>query len=104
MKKFETNVCAICGGGDGIHQSETMRCPEWGREEIREGFQQKWNLTTFTDSGLKLLTDKAQDLYEAVIHLQKRLEFLINLTPSGVERDMMTLENIKAMELIDELE
>jgi hypothetical protein len=46
------------------------------------------------------LIEKAPELLEAVINLQKRLEFLINLTPSGVERNAMTDENMVAMELI----
>lgn len=42
----------------------------------------------------------ANELLEALINLQKRLEFMIHLTPTGIERDAMTDENIKALELI----
>ncbi len=46
------------------------------------------------------LIEKAPELLEAVINLQKRLEFLINLTPSGIERNSMCDENLIALELI----
>ena len=47
------------------------------------------------------LMSKAPELLEAVINLQKRLEFLINATPSGIERNAMCDENIICLELIN---
>ncbi len=47
------------------------------------------------------LIEKSPELLEAVVNLQKRLESLINLTPSGKERNAMCEENIIAMGLID---
>lgn len=46
------------------------------------------------------LLEQNKDLLEATINLQKRLEFLINITPSGIERNSMCDENIICLELI----
>ncbi len=47
------------------------------------------------------LIEKAPELLEAVVNLQKRLESLIHLTPSGIERNVMCDEMIITMNLID---
>ncbi len=49
------------------------------------------------------LIEKSPELLEAVINLQKRLELLIHMTPSGIERNAMCDENIVALGLIDEI-
>ncbi len=41
-------------------------------------------------------------LLDTLIALQKRLDLLINLTPTGNERNIMTEENIIALTLINE--
>jgi tRNA(Ile2) C34 agmatinyltransferase TiaS len=43
-------------------------------------------------------------LLDTLIALQKRLDMLINLTPTGTERNTMTEENIIALTLINEYE
>ena len=50
-----------------------------------------------------VLISKAPELLGAVINLQKRLEMLINATPSGIERNVMTEENIIVISLINEI-
>lgn len=47
---------------------------------------------------------KAPELLRMTIGLQKRLEMLINATPSGAIRDLLTQENIEVFSLINELE
>lgn len=42
-------------------------------------------------------------LLESCEILQKRLEFLINMTPSGIERNILTEENIKILGILDNL-
>jgi hypothetical protein len=42
----------------------------------------------------------APEMLESLIILQKRLEFLINLTPSGTERNIMCDENVLCLDLI----
>jgi hypothetical protein len=46
------------------------------------------------------LISKSPQLLETVIALQKRLELLINSTPSGDARNKMCNENILCLELI----
>lgn len=55
---------------------------------------------TYRDGNAQLIS-KAPELLEAVINLQKRLEFLINATPTGIERNAMCDENIICLELIN---
>ncbi len=49
------------------------------------------------------LIAKAPELLETVIELQKRLSLLINMTPSGDERNKLCDENIKCLELIESI-
>jgi len=48
------------------------------------------------ESRAKLIA-AAPELLEALIILQKRLEMLINLTPTGEKRNQLTEDNIKAL-------
>lgn len=48
------------------------------------------------------LISKASELLKTVIKLQKLLDTLIMLTPTGVKRNLMTDENISTLLLIDE--
>lgn len=66
--KNETGICYNCGVDQGLHQSETMKCPRHGIEETRfnklEGkfYPQQWTDTIFEDSGLRKLQDAAPEL------------------------------------------
>lgn len=71
-KRTETHICANCGGADGIHQFETMKCPKNGIEETRPKFQ-KWLGTTFEDSGLREFEIKACNEYESLVKANKEL-------------------------------
>jgi predicted nucleotide-binding protein (sugar kinase/HSP70/actin superfamily) len=57
MKDLRNGICSVCGGDEGIHQYETMFCPVGGVEENRydklnnKYYPQKWQNTTFIDSG-----------------------------------------------------
>ena len=57
-------------------------------------------ITSNANNGKTNIESNANELLETVINLQKRLEFMILSTPTGIERDVMTEENIKALELI----
>jgi hypothetical protein len=58
-------------------------------------------ITTSADNcNTNIAASHANELLETVINLQKRLDFMILSTPTGIERDVMTEENIKVLELI----
>lgn len=45
----------------------------------------------------------APELLEACIQLQTRLEFMINVTPTGIERNLLCEENINLLLLIEKI-
>ena len=102
-KHTTTGICANCGADAGLHHYDTQQCPRNGIEETRfdklEGkfYPQQWSNTTFEDSGIKRLNDAAPELLENLVILQKRLEYLINITPSGEQRNLLTEDNIQAL-------
>lgn len=58
-------------------------------------------ITSSGDNGNNnIVASHANELLETVINLQKILDSMILLTPTGIKRDIMTEENIKALELI----
>lgn len=61
------------------------------------------NTPTMTDANAKLIA-AAPDLLEALKITQKRLESLINATPSGELRNQLTQENINALTAISKAE
>ena len=52
---------------------------------------------------LKKGYDDRKNLFDMVVILQKRLELLIDKTPSGKHRNKLTEDNISALILIDQL-
>lgn len=42
------DICAKCGGEYGIHHYTTLQCPVGG-VEAPIGWDQEWNMTTFTE-------------------------------------------------------
>jgi len=64
--KYNSGICAICGADSGLHQSETERCPLYGREETNPTLPQRWDDDVFVDSGINKLQDSAPELLEAL--------------------------------------
>jgi len=60
-------------------------------------FDEKQNVEHIANAKL---IKHAPQLLETVVVLQRRLENLINATPSGDERDKLTEENIEALNLL----
>ena len=60
------------------------------------------SLDFIKNAALQKLENKVvRELFDTVVLLQKRLEILINLTPTGEKRNGFTEENIKVLELIN---
>lgn len=57
-------------------------------------------ITPSGDNGNTNIASHANELLETVINLQKILDSMILLTPTGIKRDIMTQYNIEALELI----
>lgn len=72
---MKTDICYNCGAENGLHQSETNKCPKNGRELPmhlwERGERQQWEETVFEDSGIRKLHDAAPELLEALIKIKK---------------------------------
>lgn len=72
-------VCANCGGEEGLHQYETLRCPKGGRE-APVGRPDVWQ-NTFWDDGkteddIETLKANIDAVHLIVKNLMKRIEDL----------------------------
>jgi hypothetical protein len=57
-------------------------------------------ITSNANNGKTNIESNANELLETVINLQKILDSMILLTPTGIKRDIMTQYNIEALDLI----
>ena len=64
MDNHTPGNCFHCGADDGLHQSETMKCPRFG-VEAHFGKTQEWDEKTFVNADYQRLCDAAPFLLEA---------------------------------------
>ncbi len=93
MSNYTTGICFNCGTDDGLHQSETHKCPKNGMELPmhlwNRGERQQWEETVFEDSGLKKIELSAPDMLEALQRCVKFFDKAIANTDDKYESSMV---------------